>query len=122
MTILRIPTLALVDGLALLVFIVAGVEIHGTLRLRPVLRDAAFVLSAWYVAAGLLGLYRASSPWRVVLVWAVALPAGLLLRQWAVGRLATRATLAFLAAALPITLGCLLTGRLGAALARRRSR
>ena len=115
----KIPPVAVIDGAALLVFVVVGVAIHGAVSPVAVVRDAAFLLPAWYGAALVLRLYRTTS-WRVfLLTWVVAVPVGIMLRQAWVGRLPSRATVAFLSAALPLTLAFLVTGRIVTALATR---
>ncbi len=115
----KIPPVAVVDGGVLLAFVVIGVAIHGAVRTAAVIRDAAFLLPAWYVAATVFRLYRTPS-WRVfLLTWGLAIPLGILMRQAWVGRLMTRATVAFLIAALVLTLAFLVGGRLLAMLMTR---
>ena len=82
----KIPPVAVMDGAALLIFVVVGVAIHGAVSPVAVIRDAAV---------------------------------GIMLRQAWVGRLPSRATVAFLSAALPLTLAFLVTGRIVTTLATR---
>lgn len=115
----KISSAAVADGVALSVFVLVGVAIHGTVKPVAVLRDAAFLLPAWYAAAGVLRLYRTAS-WRIfLLTWGLGIPLGILLRQVWVGRLMTRATVAFLITALVLTLVFLIAGRGLAMLAAR---
>ncbi len=89
--------LLLADLVALGLFSVVGASFHGV-ALDPSLAVRTFLPLAlsWVLAAFLLGTYREAS-WRTfALTWLVALPAGILLRQLILGRLASPGTWAFL--------------------------
>lgn len=107
----RVPPLAWVDGIAILLFVVIGGDIHGGVRSAGVLRTALFLLIPWYAAAAFFGLYREPS-WPIFLrTWGAGVPIGIILRQIWVGRLFTRATLLFFVAAAVLTLVFLIVAR-----------
>ncbi|MDQ7844105.1 MAG: DUF3054 domain-containing protein [Armatimonadota bacterium] len=108
------------DGVALLGFLLVGLRTHGApLTPAHILRDGLPLLGAWYLVAAIIRLYRHPRWAAVVTTWAIAVPVGILIRQWWVGRLFTRATPVFLVTALTFTLAFLLAGRLVAALLAR---
>jgi len=101
-------------------FLVVGLRVHGAARTpAKIMQDALPLLGAWYLASVVTRLYRSPRWSAVVTTWAMAVPVGILIRQWWVGRLFTRATPVFLAMALVFALAFLLLGRLGAVLLTR---
>jgi Protein of unknown function (DUF3054) len=114
---------ALADTAGLLVFAAVGIAMHGAgFSAGPILRNIVPILGVWFLLAPLTGIYRRPG-WRSLLLhWAVALPIAVAARQWWVGRLFSRATVAFLIASLVLTLAILVAGRLVLWLADRRSR
>ncbi|MDQ7819333.1 MAG: DUF3054 family protein [Armatimonadota bacterium] len=106
------------DALGLLVFVAAGVRVHGgLLTARAVARDAVPLLAAWWALAPLTGVYRNPGWVSLLRHWAVAVPAGLLVRQVLLGRPLGRGTLVFLAAAWVFTAVCVGAARLAARIA-----
>ncbi|MCL6552683.1 MAG: DUF3054 family protein [Firmicutes bacterium] len=101
------------DLAAVLAFTVVGLAYHGVpLSAGGLLRTALPLGGAWCALAPTCGTYRRPG-WRSLLVtWAVAVPAGVLLRQWWLGRPLGRATLVFLLTAWLLTLVFLAVGRL----------
>lgn len=104
---------ALADTAGLLVFTAVGIAMHGAgFTAGPILRNVVPILGVWFLLAPVTGVYRTPG-WRSLLAhWAVALPLGVAVRQWWVGRLISRATVAFLIASLILTLAILVAGRL----------
>jgi Protein of unknown function (DUF3054) len=108
----RGSTLAAVDGLAIVAFVVTGAISH---------HDAAFAVIAarnlvplgilWSAAAIVIGTYRRRSWGSLLLTWAVAVPAGLLLRSWWVGEPSGGELATFLIVGGAFTLLFLLAGR-----------
>jgi hypothetical protein len=69
------------------------------------------ILGTWYLLASVTYIYRRPG-WRTLVIhWAIALPIAVIVRQWWVGRLFSRATVAFLIASLVLTLAMLTAGR-----------
>lgn len=112
---------ALTDAAGLLVFTAVGIAMHGAgFGAMPILRNVVPILGIWFLLAPVTGIYRQTG-WRsLVIHWAVALPLAVVARQWWVGRLFSRATVAFLIASMILTLAILLVGRLLLWLATRR--
>jgi hypothetical protein len=112
---------ALADAAGLSVFTAVGIAMHGAgFGATPILRNIVPILGVWFLLAPATGVYQRPG-WRSLLVhWAVALPLGVLARQWWVGRLYSRATVVFLIASLILTLVLLVAGRLLLWLATRR--
>ncbi len=96
--------LAVADLLALLGFSVAGATFHGVeVGWDVLLRTFLPLAVSWLCVAGALGTYRKGG-WRLlVATWAVAVPAGLLLRQALLGRLASPGTWPFLLVGTPVS-------------------
>jgi hypothetical protein len=113
---------ALTDAAGLLTFTAVGIAMHGAgFGAIPILRNVVPILGIWFLLAPVTGIYRHPG-WRSLLEhWAVALPLAVVARQWWVGRLFSRATVAFLIASLILTLAILAAGRLILWLAGRRS-
>jgi hypothetical protein len=75
-------TRAVVDGLALLAFVAAGVVQHDEgLDLTALARTGLPLLGAWFLLAPLLGTYRRPGWVTLVLNWASAVPAALVVRS-----------------------------------------
>ena len=112
---------ALTDAAGLLVFTAVGIAMHGAgFGAMPILRNVVPILGIWFLLAPVTGIYRRTG-WRSLMIhWAVALPLAVVARQWWVGRLFSRATVAFLIASLILTLAILGVGRLLLWLATRR--
>ena len=112
---------ALTDAAGLLVFTAVGIAMHGAgFGTMPILRNVVPILGIWFLLAPVTGIYRRTG-WRsLVIHWAVALPLAVAARQWWVGRLFSRATVAFLIASLILTMAILLVGRALLRLATRR--
>ncbi|HEY7668938.1 MAG TPA: DUF3054 domain-containing protein [Actinomycetota bacterium] len=110
---LPIPALAVSDGLALIVFVLVGIEQHREASLRVVfLRNAAPLLIAWFAFALLLRLYRRPGLAPLVRTWLVAVPVGVTVRSLIVGSPDDPGRfLTFLAVSMSFTLVFLLIGR-----------
>ena len=104
---------ALVDGLALVAFVVVGVIQHDEgFAVRGLLRTGVPLLSAWYLLALVVGTYRRPGWGTVVLTWALAVPLGLVVRSMVRGGPWGHGLLVFGGVALAFTLVFLLGGRL----------
>lgn len=113
---------AIVDAAGLLVFTFVGIAMHGAgFGPGPILRNVVPFLGAWYLLAPLTGVYNRPGRRTLVIHWASAIPVAVIVRQWWVGRLFSRATVAFLIASLVLTLVILTAGRLLLWLGRRRA-
>jgi hypothetical protein len=108
----RVP-LPIVDALALMLFVVAGIAGHDETSnvLNLFLRNAVPLLASWFVVARFTGAYRRPGIRSMLAIWAIAVPAGLLLRTAWVGSPAGGALLVFLVIGLVFTLLFLLVGR-----------
>ncbi len=103
------------DAVGLMVFVAAGVRAHGgLLTTSTVARDAGPLLGAWCALAPLSGVYRAPGWASLLRHWAVAVPAGVLLRQVLLGRPLGGGTAIFLGAAAVFTAACVAACRLAA--------
>jgi hypothetical protein len=104
--------IAVVDAVSLLVFTFVGIAMHGAgFGPGPILRNVVPILGTWYLLASVTHVYRRPG-WRTLVIhWAIALPIAVIVRQWWVGRLFSRATVAFLIASLVLTLAMLTAGR-----------
>ena len=107
-----IVVMAVVDVLALLAFVVAGVRSHGEgAVVDHFLRNAVPLVVAWLVFAMVLGTYRRpgfATLWRT---WLVAVPVALVVRSIWVGSPTGVAFLTFLAVAMAFTALFLAIGR-----------
>jgi hypothetical protein len=104
-----LPTL---DGASLLLFVMIGLAQHDEGASAGLfLRNAIPLLGAWFVLAVPLGTYRRSGVRTLLLTWAVAVPAGLLLRTAWVGSPHGSEILVFLGVGLVFTLLFLTIGR-----------
>lgn len=105
-------SLAAVDGIALIAFVLLGIRAH-----RDVAPVAAFARNvvplaiAWTATALAIGTYRRPRLRTLVATWAVAVPIGLVARSLWVGSPTGLELVAFLAVALAFTLLFLLVGR-----------
>jgi Protein of unknown function (DUF3054) len=114
-------TLATVDALALLMFVLVGVRSHHDIGGSWVVARNVIPLEAvWFCAATLMGTYRRPGVRTLLRTWAVAVPSGLVLRTVWVGSPTGVRLLTFLAVGLAFTLLFLLAGRWIAGLIGRR--
>ncbi|MDR5684320.1 MAG: DUF3054 family protein [Armatimonadota bacterium] len=108
---------ALADALALLLFAVLGARFHSLpLAADVVLRTALPLWVTWFFAATWLRTYRMRSGRTWLVNWALAVPAGLLLRQVLLGRGLDAATGVFVGVGTLATLLLLVAVRALAAL------
>jgi Protein of unknown function (DUF3054) len=112
------------DLLALAVFVLVGARSHHEHAASTVfLRTAVPLGGAWLVVAAFLRTYRRPTIARLVKTWAIAVPAGVVLRALWLGSEGSR-VLVFLFVAMVFTLLFLLAGRVLArfVVSRRRRR
>jgi hypothetical protein len=111
----RVP-LPIVDALALMLFVVAGVAEHDERSnlVTLFLRNAVPLLASWFVVARFSGAYRHPGMRTLLVTWAVAVPSGLLLRTAWVGSPSGGELAVFLGIGLGFTLVFLLACRLAA--------
>jgi len=103
---------AAADALAILGFTIAGVVSHrGALPPSALAEDALPLLAGWFAAAAGFHLYGRSTPRALLLTWAVGIPAGVLVRAAALGRLDEPRQLAFLLTTLALSLVFVLAAR-----------
>lgn len=108
-----VAALVAVDGAALLAFVAVGAIQHGEgLDLSAFLRTGLPLLGAWFVLAPLLGTYRRWGWVTLVLNWACAVPAALVVRSVVRGGPWGSGLLQFGAVAMVFTLLFLIVGRL----------
>jgi hypothetical protein len=104
---------ALVDGLALVAFVVVGVIQHdGGSFLRGFARTGIPLLASWYLVALVVGTYRRPGWATLLSTWAIAVPIGLVLRSIVRGGPWVEGLLVFGGVALAFTLAFVLAGRL----------
>jgi Protein of unknown function (DUF3054) len=108
---------ALVDALALVVFVVVGVLTHHASALAFV-RDVLCILGGWFAAAAAARLYAVGGWRRLAATWAVGVSAGVLVRAGIVGHVA----FAFWGVALAFTAVFVLAARFSTTGARPRYR
>jgi hypothetical protein len=97
--------LALADGASIAAFTVIGILSHeGHLAVAGLAQDALPLLAGWFAAAAALRLYERRTKRALLLTWAIGIPAGVLMRATALGRLDEPRQLAFLATTLVLTL------------------
>ncbi|MBA3690885.1 MAG: DUF3054 domain-containing protein [Actinobacteria bacterium] len=100
------------DALALLVFVAVGLAQHREGGVPALfVRNALPLLVSWFVVAAIDGAYRRPGAKVLLLTWAVAVPAGLLVRTAWVGSPHGAQILVFLGVGLAFTLLFLLMGR-----------
>lgn len=79
--------LASSDALAIVVFATVGLISHDHgLSATGYARDALPILGTWFATAVVLRTYVVQRPSRLVATWAIAVPAGVLIRALALGR------------------------------------
>ena len=98
---------AILDAVALVVFVAVGVATHGA-SAGAFFRDAACILGGWYAVALLVRLYARGGRSRLAATWLVGVSAGVLVRAAIVGHLAVD----FWGVALAFTALFVLAGRL----------
>jgi Protein of unknown function (DUF3054) len=106
-------TVAAVDVVALLLFVVVGMRSHGEGSLGAVfLRNAIPLATSWVAFAALLKTYRAISLGAMMRTWIVAVPVALVVRSvWVGSPDSPGRFLTFLGVGLAFTLLFLLLGR-----------
>jgi hypothetical protein len=114
--------LAIADTLALVAFVVVGLRSHRIGAIAEIAaRNAVPLAIAWIAVALVVGTYRRRDLASLVITWAVAVPAALLVRTWWVGSPQGGRIAVFLGVGMAFTLLFLLIGRgLVAALTRTR--
>ena len=116
------------DLLALALFVIAGMRSHRTAsQLEIFARNVVPIGGAWLIVSAVLGTYRPGpgrtpSLRRLFLTWAIAVPAGVLLRSWWAGSPDGEDLVVFGAVAMAFTLAFLAGGRLVANLLASRLR
>lgn len=112
----------LADGVALTLFVLVGLQSHGTLDEYGLQRSLPPFLIGWFLTALLLGVYRAQPPkWALPVAWVLGVTVSIALRNQFLGR-------GLLSAISPVFWGISLVGvalftglpRLGASLLQRR--
>ena len=78
---------AIVDAVALVVFVAVGVATHGA-SVGAFFRDAACILGAWFLVALAVRLYAHGGWKRLAVTWLVGVSAGVLVRAAIVGHVA----------------------------------
>jgi hypothetical protein len=113
----RTTILIVVDGLALLLFVVAGLRSHheGT-ALTIFARNAVPLLASWFGFSAILGTYRRPGLGTLLRNWTVAVPVALVVRSVWVGSPTGWGFLTFLGVGLAFTLLFLMMGRAAAIL------
>jgi hypothetical protein len=108
---------AIVDAVALVVFVAVGVATHGA-SAGAFFRDLACVLGGWFAVASVLRLYGRGGWRRLAVTWLVGVSAGVLVRAAIVGHVAVD----FWAVALAFTALFVAAGRLAVHVLRRHVR
>jgi hypothetical protein len=110
---LPVPGLVASDAIALVVFVLVGIEQHhGSSLVVLFLRNAVPLLVAWFATALLLRLYRRPGLAPLLRTWLVAVPVGVTVRSLLVGSPDEPAAfLTFLAVSMLFTLLFLVAGR-----------
>ena len=88
------------DLVALLVFLVVGIETHAENLAARFAALAAIFLGSWLVTAWLVGTYRPLSNGRLALTLVLAVPLAVVFRAVTVGGISTSDLLTFMAVAL----------------------
>jgi hypothetical protein len=92
------------DGVALTLFVLVGLQSHGTLDEYGLQRNLPPFLIGWFLTALLLGVYRAQPPkWALPVAWVVSVTVGIVLRNLFLGR-------GFMGAISPVFWGISLVG------------
>jgi len=103
--------LPIVDAFALTAFVLVGIRAHHDDAAQAFVRNAVPLLVAWFVTSIPVGTYRRPGLRTLATTWAIAVPAGLLVRSAWVGAPAGARLLLFLVIGLAFTLLFLLAGR-----------
>ena len=104
--------LAITDALALVSFVAVGLRSHRIGAIAEIAaRNAVPLAVAWVVVALAVGTYRRRDLASLVLTWALAVPAALLVRTWWVGSPQGPRIAVFLGVGMAFTLLFLLIGR-----------
>ena len=112
--------IAVSDGAAILAFTIVGVVSHrGALPPSALAEDALPLLGGWFAAAVVFRLYSRCSWQALLLTWAVGIPAGVVVRAAALGRLGEPRQLAFVLTTLILSLVFVLGARALVALVHR---
>ncbi len=108
----RSGILPALDALALMAFVVIGLAQHdGDDLVALFLRNVVPLLASWFVVARVTGAYRRPGLRTLLSTWAVAVPAGLLLRTVWIGSPRGGEILVFAAVGLAFTLLLLVLAR-----------
>ena len=78
---------AVIDAVALVVFVAVGVTTHGA-SAGAFLRDLACILGGWFAVALVVGAYARGGRWRLVATWLGGVSLGVLVRAALVGHVA----------------------------------
>jgi len=106
-------TLAIGDGLVLIVFVIIGLLNHEKgITAAGLARTALPLLGAWFVVSALDGNYREPGTKRLVLTWAIAVPVAVTIRALILHHTVISKQISFGIVALVITLAFLLSWRL----------
>jgi hypothetical protein len=104
--------LATTDALALVSFVAVGLRSHRIGAIAEIAaRNAVPLAVAWAVVALAVGTYRRRDLTSLVLTWALAVPAALLVRTWWVGSPQGSRIAVFVGVGMAFTLLFLLIGR-----------
>lgn len=101
-----------IDLVMLPFFVIVGLGSHDEAQLTIFLRNAVPLEGAWLVTASVLGTYRTPSLARSALTWAIAVPAGLVVRTVVAARWGDPGMWVFFGVAMAFTLLFLAIGRL----------
>jgi Protein of unknown function (DUF3054) len=105
-------TLVVVDSIALLAFVAAGIRSHHEVgALDLFLRNAVPLELAWFAVSAIAATYRRPGLRTLLWTWVVAVPVGLIVRSIWVGSPVGSRLLVFVGIGLAFTLLFLLAGR-----------
>lgn len=100
-----------IDLLALPLFVIVGMGSHDESAVAVFLRNAVPLETAWLVVSLLVRTYRPPTFGTFFLTWAIAVPAGLVVRTLLAGRFGDEGMWVFFGVALAFTLMFLAVGR-----------
>ena len=100
-----------IDLIALPVFVIVGLRSHDEGQLGVFLRNAVPLEVAWLAVALVVRTYRPPSLGTLVATWAIAVPAGLVVRTIIAGQVGDEGMWVFFGVALAFTLLFLAVGR-----------
>ena len=104
--------LAIADTLALIAFVAIGLRSHHVGAIAEIAaRNAVPLAVAWIVVALAVGTYRRRDLASLMVTWAVAVPAALLVRTWWIGSPQGARIAVFMGVGMAFTLLFLLIGR-----------